>query len=194
MAKSTAVTPHRVPMAVAATDLAFLCDEIDSGVEPSTALVARFNETRLELADAIDRRIVFIGMVEGSIEQARAMRAGWDAKVQQLKALHDTMRAKTKEIIEAQPDLPYQGRLGKLAVQKNGGVTPVVTTWGDRELTAELVDMFGIDERYFYAETTYKLRPEVVLKDLEAGEELGWAQLGPRGTHLRIKLTPGGAP
>lgn len=192
MAKATAVAIRpKIPMAVAATELAMLCDAIDDGVEPSTALVTIFDERRLDLADAIDRRIMFITLVEGQIEQARAMRAGWDEQVQRLKALLDTMRTKTKEILEAAPDLPYQGKLGKLAVQKNGGVPPLATTWGDRDLSAAEIEMFGIDERYVKVETTYKLRTDVVVKDIEAGHSVEWAQLAPRGSHLRIKLASG---
>lgn len=195
MAKATAVAVRpKIPMAVAATDLAMLCDAIDDGAEPSVALVAMFNEKRLDLAASVDRRIMFITLIEAQIEAARQMRSSWDDQVQRLKALHETMRAKTKEIIEAAPDLPYQGTLGKLSMQKNGGVAPLATTWGDKELSQELVEMFGVDERYYYVQTTYKLRPEVIVKDLENGVPIEWAQLSPRGCHLRIKLTPEVAP
>lgn len=194
MAAKNLAPRARIPMAVAATELAQLCDAIDNGAEPSAALVAMFNERRLELAESVDRRIMFLTLVEGQIEQARAMRAGWDTQVQRLKALHDTMRAKTREIIEAAPDLPYQGTLGKLAIQKNGGLAPVATEWGDKALTAAEIEMFGIDERYVQTETTYKLLTDVVRGDLEAGEDLGWAHLAPRGMHLKVKLEPGVKP
>lgn len=193
MANALSARP-KVPMAVAATDLAMLCDAIEEGAEPSAAFVAVFSEKRLELAESVDRRIMFITLVEGQIEQARAMRAAWDQQVQRLKALLDTMRSKTKEIIEAVPDLPYQGKLGKLAVQKNGGPQPLATAWGDKDLGPDEVELFGIDERYYQVETTYKLRSDVVLKDIEAGHPVEWAHLAPRGTHLRIKLTPGAMP
>lgn len=210
MAKATAVAVRpKIPMAIAATELAMLCDAIEAAEESpnfdltgaaGAALVMCFQQTKRALADSVDRRITFIKAVEAHIEAARGARNAWDAQKQRLEALLDAMRQKTKEVIEAVTDdeeekkITFRGSLGAFAVQKNGGPAPMATTWGDRELSAELVDMFGIDERYFYIETTYKLRPEVVLKDLEAGEKIEWAQLAPRGTHLRIKLTPEVAP
>lgn len=180
----------RVPMARAAADLATLCDLIDDGAEPTAALKQVFDETKLDLADAVDRRIMFFSTVEAAIEQARGARAAWDAQVQQLKGLLASMQATTKATIEAFPDLPYQGQLGKLAVQKNGGRASLSLTFGDKDLTPDLIEMFGIDERYYTVRTTYTLLTDAVRKDLDAGRPVPWAQFGERGTHLKVKLAP----
>lgn len=187
MGKRTEIAPiPKVPMAEAALALSQLCDAIDNGVAPDQALVSIFNETKLDLANAVDRRIAFFGMLDAELEHARKARAAWDAKVQQLKALSERLRASTKEIMEAHPDLPYQGQLGKLAVQKNGGQLPLTLAFDDREVSEETIRMFDVDERFF--RRTYQLDTTAIRRALDAGEKLPWAQLGERGTHVRIRL------
>lgn len=183
---AVAVIP-KVPMAEAALALSQLCDAIDNGVALDAALMEVFSEAKLDLAQAVDRRIAFFGMLDAETDHARKARAAWDQKVQQLKAFSDQLRASTKAIIEAAPDLPYQGQLGRLALQKNGGVLPLALSFDDRVLTSETIDTHGIDERFYRMTVTYSLDTEAIRVALEAGEKLAWAMLGERGQHLRIK-------
>lgn len=172
-------------MAWAASALAELCDRLDNGEEPTAALVSLFSETRLELAEAVDRRIAFIKYVEGAIEGARAARNEWDRQKTLLETMLAAMKARTKEIVETYPDLPYAGSLGKLAVQKNGGKAPVELAFGERELSREIIEMFGVPEHLI--KITYTLDTDKLRRALEAGEDFPWATLQDRGSHLRIK-------
>jgi hypothetical protein len=175
----------RVPLAWTASTLSHLCDRLDAGEEPDAALVAVFNETKLEHADAVDRRIAFIKFVEGSIEGAKAAAREWDFQAKRLESLLAAMKERTKEILEAFPDLPYSGSLGKLAVQANGGKTPLELTFGDRELTPDLIAMFDVPPEF--VKVTYTLNTDAVRAALEEGVELPWAKLGDRGRHLRVR-------
>ncbi len=195
--KSTAVAViPKVPLDEAALILAQLCDAIDNGAEIDALLAAQFADAKLDVANAVDRRIFFFQKIEEELEAARARRASyqkvvamWDAKVQQLKALEDRVWRATKEIVEASPDLPYQGQYGKLAIQKNGGVLPLTTDF--EALDADTISLFGIEPRFY--RTTYSLDNPAIRAALEAGEDLPWARLGARGTQLKIKPVPGAA-
>src|SRR5688500_18041871 len=120
----------KIPMSWAAAALADLCDQIDNGVEPTKAVSLLFQERKLDLAEAVDRRIAFVNAVDAQIEAARKAKDAWAAQVRSLEALLAAMKAGTKEIIEAHPDLPYKGSIGRLAVQKNPPA--VKTTFGDK--------------------------------------------------------------
>jgi len=176
----------KVPMGEAALILAQLCDAIDAGADVDAAVQAVFRETRLDLADAVDRRIVFFELLKAQIEAARSARNAWDVRKQELEEMLATLKAKTQEIIEEHPDLPYQGRFGKLAVQKSP--PKVETVWGDRELSPEIIQAFGVESRYVIQETHYKLDTRLVKSDLERGVPLAWASIG-QGRHLRTRLT-----
>jgi hypothetical protein len=63
-----------------------------------------------------------------------------------------------------------------LAIQNNGGKVPV-------EL--QVVDPAALEKRFQRVQVT--VNAEAVRAALEAGEQLGFAKLGERGTHLRIR-------
>jgi hypothetical protein len=174
----------RVPLAVAASDLARICDELDAGVTLDQALVAAFDDTKLALADAVDRRIAFHEFASSALEAARAARAGWDERVQQLKGLIDRFKANTQAVVEAHPDLPYRGTLGRITVQKSPA--SLQTTFGFRELTPELIEMMGIEPEYYTVKTTYTLDTKKAKEALAAGKSLPWAELT-QSNHVRFK-------
>ena len=63
-----------------------------------------------------------------------------------------------------------------LAIQKNGGKQPLVVDWLPLEELPERFQKVTITEDR-----------EKIAEALAAGEELTFARLEPRGTHLRIK-------
>lgn len=198
MVKAVAVRP-KIPMDEAAALLAQMCDAIDAA-EPTVdldsaagaAVVEAFNDAKLNLAEAVDRRIAWIAFVEGQIIAARAARDAWDAQKKRLEALLSAMRQRTAATISehtaADAKITFRGRLGELSVRTNGGVLPMEVTLPP-ELTAETLEQFGIDERFYKMRVTYELDSAAVRKALEGGETLPWAKLGERGSHLRIRHT-----
>lgn len=174
----------KVPMAVAAATLAELCDRIDAGESIGEAVVALFDEKRLELCEAVDRRIAFDQWIKGAIEAARAARDEWGKRVEQLREAHERFKANTKAIVEAAPDLPYRGALGSIAVQKSPPAVDVA--WGSRELDDETIAFFGVDPRFVKTKVTHTLDVTAVKDALKAGETLDWARLT-QSNHVRFK-------
>lgn len=179
------VTRPKVPLAQAAHMLAKLCDLLDDGADPNDAFVAVFNETKLELAEAIDRRIAFDHWIEGAINAANSARDQWADRAKKLRATREVFKANTQAIIESNPDLPYQGTLGRLAVQRNGQPA-LKLTFGDKELTPELIGFYNIDPRFIRTTTTYAIDAATVKAAIAAGEKIEWAELETR-QHLRIR-------
>lgn len=184
--KSEVAAPVKVPMAWAATALAALCERIDNGEDPH-AVAAEFASTELALADAVDRRIAMIRFVEGAIEGAKAARDAYAADAQRLTDLLTSMKDRTKDIVQANPDLPYSGTLGRFTVQKNGGHAPLKLTFGDREVSKTELDLFEVPERFVGSKVVFWIRTDEVRAALAAGEKLPWAELEERGHHLRIR-------
>lgn len=181
---SMPVVATKQPMDLAALVLAELCEQVDSGADLDRELVARFDDAKLTLADAVDRRIAFDTWIKGAIEASRAARADWDQRTQLLKRIHEAFKAKTLAIVEASPDVPFVGRFGRLASQKSPPA--IKLSFGDKQLTPQLIDMFGIDERFVKTVTTQTIDIDAVKAALAAGDNLPWAEQV-QGTHLRIR-------
>lgn len=179
-----AVERRKAPMDWAASVLAEICDEMDNTEGAITDdMLARFEDASIDLAEAVDRRIAFDTWIKGATKAARKARDEWNDRVQKLKALHDRFKERTKAIIEDNPNLPYQGNLGKMRVQKSA--PSVETTFGDKELTKDLIDMFGIEERFIRRKVEYAVDAQAVKDAIKAGEEISWAQLK-QSSHVRF--------
>jgi hypothetical protein len=173
----------KTPLAEAASLLTELCERIDNGENLDHALMAAFNETKLDLAEAVDRRIAFDHWCKGAIEAARQARNDWDERKKLLEALLERFKENTKAIIEANPDLPYAGKLGRLALQKNP--PSVQYAFGTKDVTPDLIDYLGIPREY--VRVTYEIDTAKVKADLLAGKEITWAALKTDGCHLRVR-------
>ncbi len=75
------------PLTEAAHLLAELMERIDAGEDLGEALVQAFHDTRLDLAQAVDRRIAFASWVKGAIEMAKKQSDEWRLRAQQLEML-----------------------------------------------------------------------------------------------------------
>lgn len=180
---SMPVVATKQPMDLAALVLAELCDKIDNGADLDQELVRAFDDAKLTLAAAVDRRIAFDTWIKGAIEAAREARTQWEERVQLLKAMHERFKANTLAIVQA-ADVPYQGSLGKIRAQRNP--VGVKLTWGDKLLSPDLIDMLGIDDRFVRVKTEYSIDAAAVKAALEAGEDLPWARLDQSGFHVRF--------
>lgn len=178
------VPKPRVPMAFAAAILSELCDRLDEGADPTDALCAVFQETKLDLADAVDRRVAFDTWIQGAIKTAKEARDVYAERARKLTAAHEAFKKNTQDIIQAHPDLPYQGSLGRLAVQASA--PSLKLAFGGKDLTPDMIQMFGIDEKYVKSEIVYTLDTAAVKAALQSGETIPWATLE-TGSHLRIR-------
>ena len=180
----TAIMPRKTPLAEAALILAELCDLIDGGAEIGPALMGAFNDTRLQLADAVDRRICFDTWIKGAQNAARRARDEWATRAKQLDALHDAFKENTKAVLLQAPDLPYQGKLGKIALQKNPPALRLA--FGDKYVTLETIEMFGIPDRFLRVETIRSVDIGAVKEAIQGGDQVPWAEIE-QGQHVRFR-------
>ena len=173
-------------MAFAAVILSELCDRLDDGEDPSAAFLQAFQETKLDLADAVDRRIAFAGWLEGAIFAAKKARDAYAERARKLGQVEEAFKKNTAETIQAHPDLPYKGALGRLAVQASAPSLKLSFEPGNLTLQG-FVDL-GIDTKFIISKTTWSLDTAAVKAALVAGEQFSWASLE-HGKHLRVKRT-----
>ena len=82
MAKQTAVSViPKIPLDEAALILRELCEAIDNGLDLDAALLERFADAKLDVSNAVDRRIIFFHKIDEELAAARAVREAWKAKM-----------------------------------------------------------------------------------------------------------------
>ena len=113
------------------------------------------------------------------ITSFKTQSAAIDAEIKRLKKRKDTvdnsitrMKDRIKEAMEAMETTEIKTDFHTFKIQKNGGVQPLV-------IDGDVPDNFM---KVIYQNDTEKIR-----EALNAGEQLSFAHLEPRGTQLRIK-------
>lgn len=194
----------KTPFHFAASELDALMDRIDQELEHApasllggpnpidTALVPFLESKRLELAEAVDRRIYFFQYLEDQIERGTKNREQWASYVKRLKDLYDRIEAKTIETMQLHPDLNYKGEAGQLKVQLNGAAKLVTSLLLTNKSVSNIVDLeqireAGVPDGYLESITYLVLNKEKVIADLKNGLQLPWARLE-KGNHLKVKL------
>ena len=173
-------------MTQAAETLASVCRLIDEGADPREAVVrTMFADGKDALARAVDSHIEAKTIAEGMFETAKKAKAEWEKRRKRMDDIVKAIDAEMLAALTAEPDLPYSGRLGSVKLVTNPGT--LVTAWGDRELTPQLIEMFGVSEQYWTATTTYKLDVDAVKRDLRAGRTIDWATIR---QDQRVEVTP----
>lgn len=177
---------NQVPMAWAAQMLAQVCDEIDNAEKIEEFLDQAFSDAKTALLDSVDRRIAFDRWVK---IQVSAMEEGYRyyrARKELLEQVHARFKEKTKEIMEATPDLvdAFRGKLGKISLCDS---PPAVEyAFGQtKEITPEIAQAFGIPDHYLKSKVVWSVDSERVKAELLAGTELGWASIR-QAKHVRF--------
>ncbi len=180
----------RVPFAQAVEDLNDICRYIDDGADVDAALSQTFNELKLDLADAVDRRVVFFQNLDGSIDSAIAACESWKREAERLESIKLKLMERTRSMMEAFPDLPYQGKFGRLKIVNNGGVQPLsVKANVEKKHVNNIVSedelvRLGVSREYYKSVTYFTLINESIRKSIESGEKIEWAELLPRGKRV----------
>ncbi len=166
----------KLPMAWAAQVFAQICDDVDGADKIDEFLKAAFDDARCDLAESVDRRIAFDRWCKEQMSAAEEGHRWYRARKETIEVVQARFRERTKEVVDAQPDVVFQGKLGKLWVQNN---PPAIEfSFGAREaITPEVAAAFGVPEDYLIAKTTYRIDGERAKAELQAGEELGWATI-----------------
>jgi hypothetical protein len=182
----------KVFLGYAASTLTTICNAIDNGADLDETMLELFDATATQLSEGVGRRKAVARTLKAAIEQAKAYKAQVDSHQKSLESALTRLKAMTKEIVEANPDIPFKDELGKkLTIVKNS--KPSVRY--DFEMTSrslrnilpwerpEDIIAAGLGD-YMQEEKIYTLCTGEVLEDLEAGIELPWARLA-QGYHLR---------
>lgn len=170
--KTGSSLPSKIPLAFAAMLLAKVSDDIESGNLDAT-LIAAFEDAKLATSEAVDRRIAFDGFIKAAINQCKETAKSWRDEATKLEKAHKRFLERTKEIVEANPDIPFVGTLGRFAIQKNN---PAVESDVD-EVDEETIDFLGIDPKYIVVKTTYQIDKTKLSQDLKNGVNIPWARL-----------------
>lgn len=178
----------KVPLALAAQNLATLMEAIDEG-RLDEAVIRLFNDQRLDLASAVDRRLCFFDICEKHIESLKDIARKYQTAAKQLENVMETLEKNTLDTMRLAPDVPYRGDLGSFRIQKNGAATVNVLFETDRKTISNAVDAqdiekYAIDEKFYDVHTYYSLVMDRIRRAIEAGEDIRWAAIN-KGEHLR---------
>jgi hypothetical protein len=153
-------------------------------------MMGLFETTAVQLSESVDRRKAAARAIKSKVEELKEFEKHVTGHRKKLEESLAKLKAMTKTIVEANPDIPFKDKLGKkLSIAKNG--RPSVKY--DFELTHKsvrnimlepLADLEEHYAEYVLTEVIHTLDTGRVLADLQAGKELPWAKLV-HGTNLR---------
>lgn len=178
-----AAQPHRRSLFDIGHDLIaldLLLDEIGGDVtdpQADAAITAWTAELANDEARKLDGWVGYVRQLEMEAAAAKAEAEQWLARVKSRESRIAWLKETLKRHLENTGRTKVQTLAGRtIAVQANGGHPPV-------EIDA--VDPYGLPDRL--CEVRRLIDREKVRRALEAGEELAFARVLPRGTHVRIR-------
>lgn len=175
---------RKIPLEWAASALVMLSQQIEEGADLDEALIAQFDDAKLSVTEAIDRRKSFKSYLLMMIDRCKAAKSEIQGRQKFFERALERLTENTKQIIETNSGVPYTDSLGaKVSVVKNG--TPKLNL--KLPLTASKsvshiidqtsVDMFAIDQKYIKPVSFLTLDVEALKADLKAGASCEWAEL-----------------
>lgn len=167
--------PNHDPMAIAAEALEQACDQVDQAANLDERLQFFFQDAQLQFGEEIDKRIAFNNWVKIQIEAAENAVMFYEQRIADLKTVHQRFKERTQAVVEAQPNLTFRGKLGKIWVQKNN--PGVEYAFGGREVDPQTIEVFGVPEDYVKTKLVYTIDSEKLKADLTAGKKFLWATL-----------------
>jgi len=186
------VTKKRAPLELAALDFAAVLNQIEQlDGDLDQAILSTFGELKLELAEAVDRRIYFLQFLESQIEHVEKMEKAWKERRRILENLNERIKESTKTTIIANDgSMKLKGTTGELAVQKSPPSVEYAFDFSKKSfdiVTDDIVSKHKIPAKYLQHLELLQINKSAVREDLQAGIELGFAKLN-RGSHVRVKI------
>jgi hypothetical protein len=184
------MTEQRVSLQWAAICLNEIADEIEKGVSISDALMIQFSEHQANIQESIDRRKAFKRYLKMMIEACKDQKRFIAEEQARFETVLDKFEEKTKEIIEANPNIPFTDSLGKkVSVSRNGTPRLEVDFPLGSKSFGNIVDLeqasfFEVPSEYVQQVSFHTLDTKKLKDDLAAGHILKWARLQ-FGTQLR---------
>lgn len=178
--------PVKVPMSLAVANLAQIMEAIDEG-QLNDTITKMFNETRLDLASAIDRRICFFDFAAGQLETLKKLSTEYAAAAKRIEYVIKKVSEGTIQIMDAGPEeFSYQGNLGRVQAQNNAFALKLLIETKSKSFSHMLDERDTVVPIKYQKQVMFsQLDTKAVKEDLEKGELLSWATLE-KGRHLRI--------
>lgn len=135
-----------------------------------------------EQAAKLDRYVGLIRQLEMEASAAKAEAEQWAAKAKGREARVHFLKERLKDHLAKTGQAQAQTESGRvIAMQANGGQLPVILD----VLILDDKDFDQIPEQFVVTRRSFDMA--AVRKALEGGKHLGFAHLGERGSHLRIR-------
>ena len=182
----------RTPLELAALDFAAVLNQIEAlDGDLDQAVLSTFGELKLELAEAVDRRIYFLQYLESQIEHVEKMKKAWSERQRVLETLQDRIKESTKQtIMNTDAKLKLKGTTGELSLQKSPPALYLsfdVHRKSYEIVTDDEIAKHKIPTKYLQHVELLQLNKIAIREDLQAGVELNFAKLV-RNSHIRIRV------
>jgi hypothetical protein len=182
------LTETRIPLAVAAENLAKILHAIDEG-DVGETIAAVLDSERLNLSAAVSRRVVFFELLSSTLQMAEEKRDAWKRKVEQLKHVEKRIKDATIQAMQIDNTVKKIGEDGNLCLQDSPPALVLNVETSSRSFGNIISDDAAktIPQKYLVQTNFLQLNTAELKKDLDAGIELPFASLK-RGVHLRIRI------
>lgn len=164
--------------------------EEDAMSQAIDQLMPEINQAMDNIQERVDARINFLeyaGIIEDKLKKDVDY---LNQKIKVIQNAQKRLKERTKEIMEAMPEIEFKGSMKKFAIQKNGGRVPIhykVMIQAVMNII-DPTDVGKFPEGYVKKITLFQLQKEVFESHLRAKEiESEAAELLPVGTHVRIR-------
>ena len=150
------------------------CEGEETG-EMEATILEFLGVAKEELADKVDRYLVLIAEKTAIAKARKEEAARLAALAKEDENLAKRLKTTLQAFLESRGMTKMETPRHKLAIAKNGGKAPVMLRVEPKDLPSE------------FTQTIISADTDAIRKALEAGEILDFAELGDKGTHLRIR-------
>ena len=115
-------TPPKIPLTIATNQIEYMVEAIEDGL---TVTPPEFELARDQFQDACDRRIMHFRILESKIDMLKELKRQVNAKIQAAETALESLEIHTTGLIQQHPELTFEGRMGKLKLQRKPGVAAI---------------------------------------------------------------------
>lgn len=173
----------------AAQEIAKLNDLQEDGFDDRSAIDEVIQIRRADLALGVDRALKVVRYCRARIKELELLKEEVASAIIAAKDRKEAVREYVRYSMGGIPDEPFEGRTGRFAIRKNGGLIPIsYTIQLDKKSLSNVLletDVDFIPPQYLQRFQCWILDTEAVRRDLAAGIELGFAKEETRGSYIK---------
>ena len=179
----------RVPLAQALAMVSEIYHRLEDGSTEPDAIAAVFSETRLDVAEAIDRRMAVKDSMEAEAEKCRIKAKSYAEAAGRLERAVEALKQNTLTVMQAIPDFPYADSAGR-RIHIQQAAPRLVLDLGTAKktfsnlVTTDIIAEHEIPLAFIQAGQFLAIDTAAVKAALEAGSAFHWAKLD-RTTFLK---------